>query len=267
MTVTTVDPLKWKRRDFAGRVFGRLTVLRFSRKGLSRFGKEHEYWMCKCSCPKGEAGAEYEAARRNLVTGTLKSCGCLKVEVAKKRKSKHGFATYRAKDDPSKNGFYSSWSSMIQRLKHPTYIRRGITIEDDRWRTFDNYKDDMLPLWAVGLQLDRIDNNRGYCKENCRFVTRKINMNNTSKTRYVEYKGERIAVALLAERVGLPYGCLMTRIQRKWDINDAVERPFGCYMPNIKDESRGFGRRKHALPSVRINYLTPPSRITGAWCI
>ena len=78
---------------------------------------------------------------------------------------------------------YKVWKSMVQRCtnskdtRYHRYGGRGITVCDD-WKDFRNFYRDMGDA-PDGLEIDRIDNYKGYCKENCRWVTRKENLNNT----------------------------------------------------------------------------------------
>lgn len=58
-----------RRKDIAGRIFGRLTVLSFVRSD----GKGTTFWRCRCSC-----GGEVQEIRKTmLLSGDKKSCGCL----------------------------------------------------------------------------------------------------------------------------------------------------------------------------------------------
>lgn len=81
----------------------------------------------------------------------------------------------------------TSWTSMKQRCLNPKnqqykdYGGRGIGVCGE-WLLFDNFYRDMGER-AASLELDRIDNEKGYCKENCRWVTRKVNANNRTKFR------------------------------------------------------------------------------------
>ncbi len=83
---------------------------------------------------------------------------------------KHGHAP-KNKFSPE----YQSWNCMIQRCTNPkrTYYHyyggRGITV-CDRWKVFTNFLEDMGAR-PVGTSLDRIDPNKGYYKENCRWAT------------------------------------------------------------------------------------------------
>lgn len=83
------------------------------------------------------------------------------------------------------------WKGMMQRcgyfkgaskfmLDH--YADRGITVCEE-WRTFENFEKWCLANgWKQGLQLDRIDNDKGYSPDNCRLVTCKENIRNRRNT-------------------------------------------------------------------------------------
>lgn len=77
---------------------------------------------------------------------------------------------------------YWVWKGMNARCRNPKnksyeyYGGRGITISED-WLIAENFLRDMLPRPA-GHQLERVDNNKGYSKENCVWATRLSNMKN-----------------------------------------------------------------------------------------
>ncbi len=76
---------------------------------------------------------------------------------------------------------YNTWAGMKQRcLVDPLYVNRGITV-CERWlESYENFHKDMGPR-PVGLEIDRINNELGYFKENCRWTTRSENMKNTRR--------------------------------------------------------------------------------------
>ena len=79
----------------------------------------------------------------------------------------------------------------------------GINV-DPRWLDYDNFVLDM-GLRPAGKELDRCNNEMGYTKENCRWVSRSINLRNTSVNRMFEYEGRTLCVAEIAEIAGIPY--------------------------------------------------------------
>lgn len=150
-----------------GTVFGRLTVIERAenyKSGASR-------WLCECSC-----GNRVIVFGQGLRRGTSKSCGCLALEIRRKTPYKHGQTDSR---------LYSIWHGIKKRCNTPsstaykTYGGRGIKVckewESDfeefyNWSIRNGYKDD--------LELDRIDNYKGYNPDNCRWVTHKENCAN-----------------------------------------------------------------------------------------
>jgi hypothetical protein len=83
------------------------------------------------------------------------------------------------------------------------YGARGIQV-CARWDSFIAFCVDM-GVKPAGTSIDRIDNSSGYFKENCRWATMKQQARNTRRTVYVEFRGERIALADLCESLGVPH--------------------------------------------------------------
>lgn len=124
------------------------------------------YWVCRCDC-----GNEKTIRTGHLNAGQYKSCGCVTF---------HGHGGEKTRE-------YISYHNMIARCHKPKnkrysdYGGKGIRV-CERWRgDFKKFLDDM-GLCPEGYQLDRIDNEKGYCPDNCRWVDRKTNMRNRRGT-------------------------------------------------------------------------------------
>jgi len=128
--------------------------------------------LAVCIC-----GTQKEVNYENIIKNKSRSCGCLHKEIIKGNSwgEKHG---YRKQKDTK--GIYHSWRAMKNRcnnLNHPDYKyygAKGIKV-DLNWKLFENFLKDMKNTWFEGATLDRIDNSKGYYKENCQWLTRKEN--------------------------------------------------------------------------------------------
>ena len=89
---------------------------------------------------------------------------------------------HRLRHGHSNSRTYNTWRSMRSRCDNPRskgypwYGQRGISYHES-WKSFDCFLSDMGER-PEGLELDRIDSDGNYYKENCRWVTRKENLNN-----------------------------------------------------------------------------------------
>jgi hypothetical protein len=102
------------------------------------------------------------------------------------------------------------------------YAGRGIKYQES-WEKFENFYDDMKDGYADNLQLDRIDPDGDYTKENCRWITAKENSRNRRDNTIVTAGGETHVQAWWMEKYGLSNsGSLRKRLQRDygddWEI-------------------------------------------------
>jgi hypothetical protein len=80
------------------------------------------------------------------------------------------------------------WRSMLNRTRnknvhnYKNYGGRGIKVCEE-WHSLETFYRDMIATYKKGLQIDRIDNNGDYCKENCKWSTRKEQANNKRNNR------------------------------------------------------------------------------------
>lgn len=197
-------------KDLTGIKYGRLTVLGFSH----RKGKNY-YWLCKCEC-----GNETTVQSGHLKNGGIKSCGCLNSEII----TKHGL---------DGNKIYHVFNSMKNRclsVKHKSYERyggRGITVCDE-WlndvKTFVKWS--MENGYEEGLTIDRIDNDKGYSPDNCRWTDKHTQSRNTSTNTYITFNGESKILCDWADQLGILRPTLCHRLYvAKWDIEKAFTTP------------------------------------------
>jgi hypothetical protein len=107
---------------------------------------------------------------------------------------------------------YSIWCHIKGRCynqnrdNYKYYGAKGIKVCDE-WR--DNfisfYEWAMSHGYKDGLEIDRIDNKKDYCPENCRFATRKMQVRNRSNTLYVQFNGKTVRFFELCEKFNVNY--------------------------------------------------------------
>ena len=150
--------------NLVGERYGRLTVVE-----LDGVRNRKSYWKCICDC-----GLTVIATGNNLRSGNTQSCGCLHREkVAKmgRQNKTHG--------EGHGNGtrLYHIWCGMRQRCNNPNhhawnlYGGKGVKLCDE-WNDYPTFKAWALANgYADNLSIDRIDPSKGYCPENCRWLT------------------------------------------------------------------------------------------------
>lgn len=129
---------------------------------------------------------------------------------------------------------YNSWRGMRNRCMSKNrvdahcYAAKGITVCDE-WNDVDRFKDWAFANgWEIGLTIDRIDGNKGYSPDNCRWVDRKIQARNLNKNRNIEFDGKTMCLSAWAENLGISPTLLYARIMRlKWPLALALTTPVG----------------------------------------
>ncbi len=140
--------------------------------------RKHRLGLYKC----GYCGEEFRALTNKVKRGELKSCGCF----AKASKTTHGVSRHR---------LYNTWKDMMRRCTNPKasnykhYGARGIKVCEG-WLDARNFINWAEATHIEGRSLDRIDNDKGYNPENCRWAdatTQALNqrIRNTNKSGFV----------------------------------------------------------------------------------
>lgn len=202
--------------NLAGRKFGRLEVLeRVSGLGMPRY-------FCHCDC-----GNEKIIRGNSLLSGNTNSCNCLRKEIILANSTKHGRS-----DSPE----YRTWSTMKSRCYNKNnksyygYGALGITVCDE-WRdNFQQFYDDMGPRPSSKHSIDRIDNSKGYSKENCRWATIDQQANNRSNNIVLIYNEKTQNLAQFAREYGISSKTLRKRLfVQKLSLEKALTQPVRKY--------------------------------------
>lgn len=217
MTRRIIGPHKTNRQEIEpGTRFGRwMTIAKIDWENPtgSQAKKYYRVW-CVCEC-----GEEARVKLNHLRTGA--SGGCIKCNPGRLT---HGLAHSRS---------YSIWKGMKRRCgqtgnrPHKNYAGRGITV-CERWLDFENFFADVGEA-PVGKSLDRIDVNKGYEPENCRWATQTEQMNNMRRNRYLTWDGETMTLSQWARFFDISPHIFRNRIELGWEFERAVVTPVAKY--------------------------------------
>ena len=190
--------------DLTGKRFGMLTVLERVEDFVTPNGTRQKAWKCLCDCGNITISREQQ-----LTQGRKVSCGC--------KSSRHTIGERTRKHGMFGSKLYSVWGGIIQRCTNPQNTRwaeyggRGISVCDEWRNNPENFCE-----WArangyeEGLQIDRIDTDKGYSPENCRWITR---FENTARAKRVPWPKMEDGCRMLLD------GMKATEVARKLNVH------------------------------------------------
>ena len=184
--------------DLTGQKFGKLTVIK---RDFSR--KKRAYWICQCEC-----GNTTTVASCDLRSGHTQSCGC------------KCFESHNAKHKMKHTRIYNIWCWMRKRCnnqKEKCYKYYG-----GEGKTVCHEWDEFLPFyqWAIEngyndkLSIDRIDINKGYSPDNCRWATPTEQNRNRRNTVMIKNGDKFESLPKLCEELNFSYTKALQRTQK-----------------------------------------------------
>lgn len=207
-----------KATDLTGRRFGMLTVIQ--RASPKPYTKE-SVWLCQCDC-----GNIKEITKGALVRGDTISCGCFRRKRMAEIQSQKRYPYKRLKN---------IWHGMIDRCEnpkaksYPIYGAKGITVCDE-WKNLD-----VFVQWALSsgyseeLTIDRIDGDKGYSSQNCRWADTITQQNNKSNNHLLTVNGRTDTIANWSRVSGLSHNLISERKRCGWSDEQAVLTPRRSY--------------------------------------
>lgn len=172
-------------------------------------------FICKCDC------GNKKIIKACNFTGkrATKSCGCAEI--------KHGHSMH------GKTREYSSWDNIRRRcdLKYSQCRRSKTYIElvksgkaiDPRWFNFKNFLNDMGLCPKGKTSIDRIDNSKGYWKDNCRWANQKEQNRNKISNIYFTHENTTLCLKDWITKLSLNENTVRARIRLGWPIKKALD--------------------------------------------
>lgn len=196
--------LQKRKEKLTGKRFGKLTI-------QDVFEENGEYFvlvLCDCGNEKKYKYSGFKVAKPT-------HCGCTNKNIT------HGM---------SKTSLYSSWNGMKNRCNIPKghhrkyYYDKGIR-HCDEWGVFENFKNWALSNGYVeGYTLERIDNSKGYCPENCKWIPKAEQPKNRTTNHFVEIDGVSKTICAWCEEYGIKWTTFYARLKKGKTGKDLIRK-------------------------------------------
>jgi hypothetical protein len=219
-----------------GQKFNMLTILE-----ELPIGPNGRVFKCRCDC-----GIVKSVGLAQFVRSLTKSCGCHRM----KMRTKHGMWESRE---------YSTWENMIQRCNNPKsrkyylYGGRGITV-CDRWlKSFKDFYEDMGSR-PENTTLDRIDGEKGYYKDNCKWSNPREQLVNVRFFHQsVRYQEETLSVEAWINKLAIDRELFKSRILRGLGFKESLFNTFDIIALNVSTKQPCIYNLDHFLNITKFN--------------
>lgn len=128
---------------------------------------------------------------------------------------------------------YRIWKAMKSRCYSPSCHKQGYYQKDnikvcDRWlHSFENFLEDMGKMPGENYSIERIDYNKDYCPENCKWILQSEQSKNRRNVLIYTYDGKTMILKDWARYFGINYSTLHKRIKKGVPFEQAINSD--CY--------------------------------------
>ena len=204
---------KYDGLDITNNRYGRLLA-------VEKVGKST--WLFLCDCGNNVV------LKYSRVLGGQQSCGCFR------RECMNNFGKSHTTHGQSRTKLYRKWRGILGRCydknskQYKRYGGRGIGVCDE-WR----YSFEAFSNWAYAngydpnkngnyWSIDRIDNNKGYSPDNCRFATAKEQQRNREITTLYEFQGKEYTASEFADIFGIEKSSVYRKLKKGQTLEDIL---------------------------------------------
>lgn len=160
---------------------------------------------------------------------------------------------------PSKDRLRILWNGMLSRCYNPKnysykfYSKKNITVCDE-------WKNDFLTFKSWALEngydysktrkdktLDRIDNNKGYSPDNCRFVSQSKNCQNKSNNVVLTFQGKTQTAIEWARELNIPHKTILNRHLRGYSVEKILNNQYCSKLGKLQEKYISFYKGKYVV--------------------
>ena len=229
-------------RNLTDQTFNDLHV--FAYLGVNKTKKT--MWLCRCVLCGGFTAVQ----GGNLASNNSKNCGCLNDARIGSLNRTHGKANRLSE--------YRIWKQIRGRCLTPSnkryadYGGRGITVCEE-WNDFEVFLDDVGPRPSPQHSLDRIDNDKGYSPDNCRWATSTEQNSNKRNCHFITIDGVTQTLKAWARQYKISAALIYQRLDRGMSEQEAVTKPKSVVLPKpVLEVVKRFPKERRQRPEYAI---------------